>query len=85
MTEQARVAATSGWKAWILALPAIIVSVLFGFAVFLVVVGLVATLALYLGVRIWWQRRQWRKRSIGTAIDAEYTVVREPDRTFPRE
>jgi len=82
---ETKVVEIPNWLAWLITIPALVVAALFGFVVFLAAVGVVVTIGLYLGVRIWWLRRKMRKAPQHGTIEAEYVVVRERDPRFPRE
>lgn len=80
---EVRVSEMPSWLAWLIAIPALAIAALFGAVVFLVVIGVAATVALYLGVRIWWLRRKLRKSPPPGVLEAEYVVVREHDARRP--
>jgi len=80
-----KVSEMPNWLAWLIAIPALAIAALFGFVVFVVILGLVATIALYLGVRVWWLRRQMRKVPTRDVIEAEYVVVRERESRVRRD
>ena len=66
-----------GWLAWLLAVPALVLAAVFGFFVFLAVLGLALLIAIVLRVRLWWLRRQLRRAPASAVIKGEYTVMPE--------
>lgn len=66
-----------GWLAWLVAIPALVLAAVFGFFVFLAVLGLALLVALALGVRLWWLRRRLHRAAAGQPIEGEFVVVRE--------
>lgn len=83
---EVKVAEIPNWLAWLIAVPALVVAALFGAVVFLVALGVVAAVALYLGVRLWWLRRKLRKATPqNDVLEAEYVVIRERKSRIPRE
>ncbi len=79
---QTRVVHASSWLAWLIAVPVLVVAALFGFMVFLTVLGVALLVVIYLVARIAWLRRKHRAVPADAAIDGEYVVVREaPPRT----
>ena len=68
---------TRGWLAWLLAIPMLVLAAVFGFFVFLTVLGLALVFAIVLGVRLWWLRRQLRRAPASGVIEGEFTVMPE--------
>jgi len=79
--SQVKVMQVPGWLAWLIAIPALVVAALFGFVVFVAVLGLALLIALYLGIRIWWLRRKIRRAPESEVIEGEYVVVRKAQKT----
>lgn len=79
---QVRIVQAPSWLAWLIAVPALVVAALFGFVVFLTVLGVAVLVVIVLAVRIAWLRHKHRAGPADAAIDGEYVVVREsPPRT----
>ncbi len=67
-----------GWLAALLLLPFFVAAAIFGFFVFLAVLGLAMLTVLVFVVRLWWLRRQLRRQQPESQIlEGEYIVVRE--------
>ena len=78
--QNARGIHARGWLAWLLAIPVLVLAAVFGFFVFLAVLGLALLIAIVLGVRLWWLRRQLRRVPTSAVIEGEYTVMPERQR-----
>lgn len=78
--SQVKVTQVPNWLAWLIAIPVLVVSALFGFVVFVAALGLVLLFALYLGARIWWLQRKAGRSPDSEVIEGEYRIVRETRR-----
>jgi len=75
--SQVKVVQVPAWLAWLIAIPALVAAALFGFVVFVAVLGLVLLLAIYFGIRIWWLRRKLSRETGEHVIEGEYVVMRK--------
>lgn len=65
------------WLTSLLLIPAFVVAALFGFVIFLVVVGAAMFAVLVIMARLWWLNRKRRKSPGEGALEGEFVVIRE--------
>jgi hypothetical protein len=65
------------WLASLLLIPILIAAAVIGFFVFVVILGLVLSVAAGLMLRLWWLRRKLRRAGPSQILEGDYSVVRE--------
>lgn len=67
-----------GWLAFLLLLPILIAAAVFGFLVFMIILGLILFAGTVLMLRLWWLRRAMGKAAKNSeSLKGEYVVIRE--------
>lgn len=69
------------WLTTLLLLPALVAAALFGFVIFLVVLGAAMVAILVIMARLWWLNRKLRKTPGKGALEGEFVVIEETRRS----
>lgn len=81
MPDQNGRARQPNWLATLFLLPALVLAALFGFVIFLVVLGAALLAVLAIMLRLWWLNRGRRQAPDKGVLEGEFVVVRESGRS----